>query len=200
MFLMIVVVAALFSSLLAAYLACFGEPENEAVVTFDGALEIIHAIDILRNFFQEYTDPHEPRKPIRNCTKIMIKYVTGTFLFDIIAQSAWPLHYAVHGVWKDDDANLLYLLRLLRLSKVMILMDLQKFTEVVRRYYRKKLVKRIAKNPTTTQESDNNKIVQQIFLIKFFQVFRLIIIILVLSYLLGTLWFILTLHSTTDEG
>ena len=37
---------------------------------------------------------------------------------------------------------------------------------------------------------------QQIFIIKGFQVLRLIILILILSYFLGTFWFIMTMHST----
>ena len=121
---MIVVIAALFSSLLAAYLSCFGEPDSTFIVQFDYGLEIVHLLDIIRNFMMEYTDPHEPRKPIRNCGRIMVRYATSTLIFDLIAQSAWPLHSAVRDTWKPDDANLLYLLRLLRLSKVMILMDL----------------------------------------------------------------------------
>ena len=43
---------------------------------------------------------------------------------------------------------------------------------------------------------DNNNIMQQIYIIKAFQVLRLIILILILSYFLGTFWFIMTLHST----
>ena len=43
---------------------------------------------------------------------------------------------------------------------------------------------------------DNNKIMQQIYIIKAFQVLRLIILILILSYFLGTFWFIMTMHST----
>ena len=39
----------------------------------------------------------------------------------------------------------------------------------------------------------------QILLIKCFLVFRIIIFILLLSYFLGTLWFILTKHTTTNS-
>ena len=45
---------------------------------------------------------------------------------------------------------------------------------------------------------DNNKIMQQIYIIKAFQVLRLIILILILSYFLGTFWFIMTMHSTDN--
>ena len=46
---------------------------------------------------------------------------------------------------------------------------------------------------------DNNKIMQQIFLIKGFQVLRLVITILILSYFLGTMWFIISKHTTNNE-
>lgn len=45
---------------------------------------------------------------------------------------------------------------------------------------------------------DYPKIMEQIFIIKGFQVLRLIIFILLLSYFLGTMWFIMTKHSTED--
>lgn len=47
--------------------------------------------------------------------------------------------------------------------------------------------------------SDNTKIMTQIFIIKGFQVFRLILFILILSYFLGCLWFIMTKHTTDNE-
>lgn len=46
---------------------------------------------------------------------------------------------------------------------------------------------------------DNNKIMPQIFLIKFFQVFRLAIFILTLAYFLGSFWFILTKQTTKSD-
>ena len=49
------------------------------------------------------------------------------------------------------------------------------------------------------QETDNNKIMNQIMLIKFFQVFRLILFILLLSYFLGTIWFIVSMHTSRDS-
>ena len=104
----------------------------------------------------------------------------------------------MEGSWSEENTNLFYLLRLLRISKVFVLMDLQQFTTVIRNYYRRKLIRNLARCAASSHEVDNNKIMTQIFIIKFFQVFRLIVIILVLSYLLGTIWFIITMHSTTS--
>ena len=43
---------------------------------------------------------------------------------------------------------------------------------------------------------DNNKIMDQIYLMYIFRVFRLVLFILILSYFIGTIWFIITKHTT----
>ena len=70
----------------------------------------------------------------------------------------------------------------------------------MRSWFRGKLVKTIANDRSGQQSKtvDNNKIMTQIFLIKGFQVFRLLLFILILSYFLGTIWFILTKNMTDN--
>lgn len=90
-------------------------------------------------------------------------------MFDLLAQIAWPLRHMLKDTWSPDTVSLIYLLRLFRLGKILILMNLQKFTGLVRTHYRKNLVKTISRNNTKEDKSvDNNKIMQQIFLIKGF--------------------------------
>mmetsp|Transcript_26447 Transcript_26447/g.35353 ORF Transcript_26447/g.35353 Transcript_26447/m.35353 type:complete len:228 (+) Transcript_26447:751-1434(+) len=43
---------------------------------------------------------------------------------------------------------------------------------------------------------DNNKIMDQIYIMYIFRVFRLVLFILILSYFLGTFWYIITKHTT----
>lgn len=47
---------------------------------------------------------------------------------------------------------------------------------------------------------DNNKIILQIKIMYAFRVLRLVVTILILSYFLGTLWFIFTKNFTQDPG
>ena len=47
---------------------------------------------------------------------------------------------------------------------------------------------------------DNNKIMDQIYLMYIFRVFRLVLFILILSYFIGTVWFIITKHTTDLEA
>jgi len=129
-------------------------------------------------------------------------YVKGAFIFDLVATSAWPLLELLKTQsYPADSIKLIYLLRLFRISNILILMNLQIFTGHVRDYYRKNLIKTILakRDIQEDQTVDNNKIMQQIFLIKFYQVFRLIIFILILSYFLGTMWFIMTMYTTYND-
>lgn len=90
----------------------------------------------------------------------------------------WPLRVSLRGVWTPERVALLYLLRLLRLSKIAVIMDIDKFISVVRSYYRQKLQKVVlppgpGEKRTTIFNSndhtiDNNHIMPQIMLIKIF--------------------------------
>ena len=69
---------------------------------------------------------------------------------------------------------------------------------MVRMSYRKRNSKISEKNEDDLTK-DNNKIMSQIFLIKGFQVLQLIVFILILSYYLGALWFVISKHSTSND-
>lgn len=71
----------------------------------------------------------------------------------------------------------------------------------MRTYFRGRLIKLIQRSANSGQDkmTDNTKIMMQIYIIKGFQVFRLMLFILILSYFLGCLWFIMTKHTTDDE-
>ena len=94
-FVLLIVVFSMLSTLLAAYFACFGPPEPGLILYLDTVMEIFFCIDIVRNFLTQYTDPREPRKPIKDVFKIALHYVKGSFFFDLVAVMAWPLRHAV---------------------------------------------------------------------------------------------------------
>ena len=142
MFLMLMVLFSLLSSLFAAFFACFGEPEQgDSVYYFDMFMEICFILDIFRNFFTQYTDPRQPEKPVTDLVQIWRRYARGPLIFDLMAISAWPLRVAVRDSWEPDNVGLIYLLRLFRVSKILILMNLQGFTRVIRKRYRNNLMK-----------------------------------------------------------
>ena len=141
----LIILFSVFSTFFAAYFACFGEPnEDETIFVLDAIMESCFVVDLIKNFFLEYTDPREPRKPVRDLFLIARNYLKGAFIFDCIANIGWPLRYLFRDDMDPDDLSLIYLLRLLRLSKILILLDLQKFTQVVRNRYRNKLTTSVA--------------------------------------------------------
>lgn len=58
-FLSIMIIFALISTLCAAYYACFGPPTSPGLVVIDFIMEICFAIDIIRNFLMQYEDIEE---------------------------------------------------------------------------------------------------------------------------------------------
>ena len=138
----LIILFSVFSTFFSAYFACFGEPkEDEPIFFFDSIMESFFVMDLIKNFFLEYTDPREPRKPVQDLFLIARNYLKGAFIFDMIACIGWPLRYLFRDSWDPNDLSLIYLLRLLRLSKILILLDLQKFTYVIRNRYRNKLTR-----------------------------------------------------------
>ena len=47
---------------------------------------------------------------------------------------------------------------------------------------------------------DNNKIMDQIYIMYIFRVFRLVLFILILSYFFGIFWYIITKHTTNHDA
>ena len=91
-------------------------------------MEICFIIDIVKNFFLMYTDPTDPSIKIKDLVKIARHYIRGTFFFDLAAVLAWPIFKAAKSNMPLEKASLVYLLRLLRISKIFVIMDLKKFT------------------------------------------------------------------------
>lgn len=165
LFMIVITVFSVLSTLFAAYFACFGEPATPGIKAFEIVMEVFFALDIIRNFLMQYTEPTEPKKPIRVCSKIASHYVKTSFVYDMVALSATPLIILFTGVWTPDNVSLFFLLRLLRLSKIVIIMDKSAFISVVRHHYKKKLQKVVLPGENGAKEYDkddhtvdNNKI------------------------------------------
>ena len=190
------IIFALISTLCAAFFACFGPSDAIGMQVIDGIMEVCFAIDIIRNFFMQYEDIEE-QKIIRNLRLIAKRYLKGDFAVDLLAISRFPLHEIFKDSWTQDQLDLLYLLRLFRLYKVLFLLNTQKFQSLLKKLYSRSINNSIEKNPRMEPMSDdNNKIMDQIYIMYIFRVFRLVLFILILSYFLGTFWYIITKHTT----
>ena len=124
-FMFFIVIFSLLSTLFAAFFACFGEPVSTGMVAFETVMEICFLADIVRNFFTQFFDPRDPRKKISDLFEIAKHYIRGgSFFLDLIACMSWPLRAAVKDKWEPDEVSLIYLLRLCRLGKIFILMNM----------------------------------------------------------------------------
>lgn len=96
---------------------------------------------------------------------------------------------------------MLYLLRLLRLQKVLSLLDEKKFQGFIKIFFERSLKTAIQKNPVMKPMAvDHNKIMQQIYIMYIFKVVRLVLFTSILSYFIGTFWFLLVKHNTDEAG
>ena len=82
------------------------------------------------------------------------------------------------------------------------ILNIQAFQRIIKTVFRSRLNTAIARNATRQEDNkeDNNQIMIQIIIMYIFRVFRLIIFILILSYFLGTIWYIITKHTTDDAS
>ena len=143
-FTFIMVIFSMLSSMFAAYFACFGEPTGNLAI-LDIVMESCFVVDMVRSFFTSYTDPREPGKPVKDLFLIMKSYAKGPFFFDLVALLAWPLRLSLRDSLPEDDVGLIYLLKVFRISKILIVMDLQKFSINVRHRFRKQ-IRRVISN------------------------------------------------------
>lgn len=143
----ILIILALFSTLLSAYYACFGAPENTVLSILDLVMEACFLLDMIRSFFREYQD-EETHKPVRDLKKIAKRYLMSSFIFDLIAISTFPLQQLFKDSWTDQQLSLLYILRLLRVEKIFVILNTQVFQGIIKTAFRSNLNASIARNST----------------------------------------------------
>ena len=138
--------------------------------------------------------------PVRSHKKIATRYLKRRFFLDIIALGVLPANLFLRGIIKEKYITLTYLLRMLRLARAVIVIEIQGFQKMLKRIYWNKMLKTLKKMDQTHTEIDvsvdNNNIMTQILIMYSFQVFRLIVFILSLSYFVGAIWFICTKYFT----
>ena len=123
-FVFLMIIFSTTSSILAAYFACFGEPdEGSSLLIFDNIMEIAFIIDLCKNFFTQYIDLNT-NKPVKDLFKIVVRYLKGPFFFDFLAILAWPIRAIFHNSMDKENLGLIYLLHIFRISKILILLNL----------------------------------------------------------------------------
>ena len=120
----ILVLASLFSTLQATYIACFGFPSSANLQMFMRVVELVFLTDIFLNFFMQYIDESNEYQLQKSIRKIAIRYLTKDFVLDFIA--IFPFYY-LQKPEKMQTLELLQLLKLLRLRKLLTTMNKSTF-------------------------------------------------------------------------
>lgn len=90
------------------------------------------------------------------------------------------------------DEKLFYIIKIMRLIKGLQVFDVANIMEIIKKQYQKNLDHIIANRPDLAENTllDNNNISRLITINNVLRIFKLVLIILNISYFLGFAWFI----------
>lgn len=146
------------------------------MIYIDQFVMISFALDFLFNFFLEYQDK-ETFQRIREPKKIAMKYARSGWMFlDFIA--TFPFQYFSDVMWTK-------LIRLFRLTKLIALLDISRVKRLIKNYYE------------NSQRADRAQ-TQQLVMFTY-RIFRLIVIVFLFTYLIGSFWFISVRYINTNK-
>lgn len=115
-----------------------------------------------------------------------MRYLKGEFWKDFIP--IIPLQLLNIG----EDRRLFYIIKIMRLIKGLQVFDVANIMEIIKKQYQKNLDHIIANRPDLAENTllDNNNISRLITINNVLRIFKLVLIILNISYFLGFAWFI----------
>jgi hypothetical protein len=140
----------------------FTTPTNSIHKAWDFFVEIFFYADIFLNFFSEFKDP-DTKQTISDFKEIAKKYANSWFFIDFI--SIFPFHTFL------PTGALTKLFRLARMPRMIKLIDVNRFKNLLKGF----------EGP----ECDDETIVHQYFVLYVYNVFRLIIIAIFITYVIG---------------
>ena len=202
LFQLIITVNCMFSSFLYAKLACFKDPVDasgyhhhysqeslDLIYQFELIVEGLFLLDFILSFFLQYMPQNaETLVPIKDVSKTAMRYFQTGMSRDLI-----PL-IPFHLFFKFRYSRLFYLIKCIRVAKSIGLLDSKRFMYIVKLFQRRILEKKISLNDEVGEDcnNDHNKI-NLLLTIKYaFQTFKLVIIILMTSYYIGILFYIIS--------
>lgn len=143
----------------------------------DDVVTFCFALDLIFNCFTEYKD-EETFVKIRDIKKITIKYAkSGWMLIDFLATFPFNLLF--------EDAVYTRMIRLSRLSKMVAILDVSRVQRMVKNYFDK--------------STRADRIQTQFILIYNYKIFRLIIIVFMITYLIGSFWWLIVKNVNNIE-
>ena len=143
---------------------------------------------IVQRFLTDFTLEGET-EPVKNLLKIVKRYLhSWGFIMDIIP--IIPFQLIFHNIGKYS--KLFFLLKILRMFKGLSFFNVTILFDFIKKYMQKRLLIQIEKNPLIGEDTevDHNKIEELLLLGYGFQILKLFIIIVNLSFYVGMFWLI----------
>lgn len=147
-------------------------------------IEGIFLLDLGFEFILEYTD-EATNLPVRDIATISLRYLKGGFIEDVIPLIPW------NWFVKFKYSRIFFLIKCFRLKETFDLLDTGKFMKQVKKIFEKKLDK-ICEDPDLANNinMDQNKIMTIILFGYLFKTLKLVIVIFMVSYFLGIVFYI----------
>lgn len=183
----IIIFASVISVFSQGYYSAFGNPTDQLSGMIETLTEILFTIDMLFCFCQEYNDT-ETYKLISDLKQIAKNYAKGKFIFDFLA--IFPFRVVLRGSVSPLELSgkdrLFKVLKLLRVPRLVELLNVDRVKKVVKVHYQKQLENNLAKQ----KDSENYPILKALRIVTFYKAVRLMMIIFSGSYFLGIFWYI----------
>ena len=140
-------------------------------------VEIFFYTDFVFNFLQEYIDQDNHVK-VRNVKQIATSYFQGWFFIDFVSIFPFNVFFSTGVVTK--------LVRLCRLPRLIKLIDISRFSKLLKSFEKE-------------GGGDDQWIVQQYFILYIYNICRLIIIALMITYFIGCIIYFISGELNTEQ-
>ena len=161
------------------------ETKEEMLIIY--IFESIFLVHMLLQFIKEYR-LEDKNEVITQLLEIIINYIKTGFLIDLI-----PLLPFWLMKLPRQRQRLFLLLKMIRLVKGFTLFDVPKMMEVVKSGFQKNLHYIVENDEelANNREIDNNNIEEILIISYVLKIFKLIVVIMNITYLIGMIWMIL---------
>ena len=136
-------------------------------------------------FFLEYK-PEDQYYTVTDLTEIGKRYIKTRFFIDMVAMIPFA------GFVSGQQAKLFYLIKIVRMQKGNYLLSSNTFMRQVKELFKQRLNRIIEEEPELADNSDldNNNIMTILMISYFFKTFKLIVVIVTISFFMGMMWYI----------
>ena len=170
------------------FYSAFGNPQDTSSIVLEYLTEVLFSLDLIFCFCQEFNDT-ETYSLISDIKTIAVNYAKGSFFFDLLA--ILPFHIFLRGTMSSEmykeKSRLFKLFKLLRVPRLIELLNVDRVKKSVKVYYQKQLESNLEKQ----KDSENYPILKALMLVYLYKIVRLVLIIFTSSYFLGIFWYII---------